>query len=366
MSKLKKVISLRDMEEMLRQGALVLPPLTIHSVRLRVAGFDALLKIRCKPWGKESTRFAVVMKDLSTPKAFDAVLNRFKTAQLPPDTLPMVILPYLREPQLERLTKDGISGIDLCGNGVVIDPGKMFVWRTGFANAFKSSVPIKNVYRKNSSLVPRVFFVRPRFAKVSDVLREVNTRNTLVSQFGWRPMAMSTVSKVLKTMVEDLLVSRGAGSIALLQPDELLDRLVARFDNRCEPSHRVRISLELADLPERLARLSRQLELPVVATGLGSVARYAVMQRGEILSVYCPRPEKVVAELSVVGTDQFANLELYPSEDETDYFDSRVDPATGFSWASPLQTYLELMRGDKRDQETAAQIRENLSQKVTS
>jgi hypothetical protein len=39
------------------------------------------------------------------------------------------------------------------------------------------------------------------------------------------------------------------------------------------------------------------------------------------------------------------------TEDETVYFDARQEK--DFWWASPVQVYLELMAGDKRDQETA-------------
>ena len=38
------------------------------------------------------------------------------------------------------------------------------------------------------------------------------------------------------------------------------------------------------------------------------------------------------------------------------YFDARRE--SGLVWASPVQTYLELNAGDKRDQETALQVRE--------
>jgi hypothetical protein len=53
--------------------------------------------------------------------------------------------------------------------------------------------------------------------------------------------------------------------------------------------------------------------------------------------------------------DRFPNLELVETEDETVYFDARKKE--DFWWASPVQVYLELMAGDKRDRETAEQVR---------
>jgi hypothetical protein len=72
-------------------------------------------------------------------------------------------------------------------------------------------------------------------------------------------------------------------------------------------------------------------------------------------SAYCPRLDELLERLPGSRTDRFPNLELIETEDETAYFDAReVD---GFWWSSPVQTYLELMAGDKRDQETAQQVR---------
>jgi hypothetical protein len=42
-------------------------------------------------------------------------------------------------------------------------------------------------------------------------------------------------------------------------------------------------------------------------------------------------------------------------DDRTVFFDGRSEGPT--RWASPLQSYLELMKGDKRDKETALEVR---------
>jgi hypothetical protein len=63
----------------------------------------------------------------------------------------------------------------------------------------------------------------------------------------------------------------------------------------------------------------------------------------------------LLKRLSGSQSDRFPNLELIETEDETVYFDARQED--NFWWASPVQVYLELMTGDKRDQETAEQVR---------
>lgn len=359
----RKSIGEMDMRRMLSEGRITLPPLQIACIELEpVVGakrqLDALIEVRSAGL---CSRFAVEMKANSTPIAFRTAINEVKDATLPANTLPMIMLPYLSESQLQELEQDGVSGMDLCGNGVVMAPGGLFVFRSGQPNQYPRSTPIKNIYRKNSSMVPRVFLAQSQFERVTEVFTAINTRNVLGAALGRPLMGMGTVSKAIKAMEEDLIVSREQGPLKLIQPDKLLEKLSGNYQPmRPDEVIRRKVSATMADLPSMLAGLGKELNLPVVATGLASVTQYAVMQRGDMLSIYCPKPEALLARLSASESDRFPNLEIIPSEDETDYFDSRLDAQTGFRWASPIQAYLESMRGDKRDQETAEQIRAEL------
>ncbi len=82
--------------------------------------------------------------------------------------LAMLLMPFLSELQLKELEREGISGIDLCGNCVVVYPGTFSVFRSGAKNRFPSSALIKNIYRKNSSMVGDFLFIPPfRLFKIS-------------------------------------------------------------------------------------------------------------------------------------------------------------------------------------------------------
>lgn len=356
----RKSITQAEMQAMLKSGDIALPPLTFRCIQLEPeirpgSRLDAIVEVS---WGKVLRRFAVEIKAQSTPMAFRDAVNAVRAAALPAGTLPMIMLPFLSASQLQDLEQEGVSGVDLCGNGVVVVLGEVLVVRSGQPNRYSSSAPIKNIYRKNSSMVSRVFLARPTFDRVSDVLAEVNTRNLLVEAFSRAAMVMPTVSKAIKAMEEDLLLSRQEGRLRLIQPDMLLEKLLDSYrPEKSVETIRRRVNLSVLELPARLAELGRELNLPIVATGLGSVTRYATMQRGELISVYCPRPETLISRLPLSESDRFPNLEIVPSEDETAYFDSRRDEETVFRWASPLQTWLEMMRGDKRDQEMAEQVR---------
>jgi hypothetical protein len=81
------------------------------------------------------------------------------------------------------------------------------------------------------------------------------------------------------------------------------------------------------------------------------------MQREDKLIIYCPRIDALLEQLAPTSsaTDRFPNLEIFDTQESPIYFDAKDED--GFFWASPVQTYLELMAGDKRDQETADQVR---------
>lgn len=347
----------KEMLDQLRRCKTLLPPLSFRFVEgpaqdVGINRIDALIEAS---WRGDKTSFVVECKSLSTPKMFQDGINQLKSLKLPGDYLPMLIMPFLREEQLLELELEGISGMDLCGNGVVIVPGRFAVFRRGEKNRFSSSAPIKNIYRKNSSMVGRVFIARSTYDTVQNIRSEINRRNLLVNSREKKPMSLSTVSKALKTLEADLIVGRN-DIISLLQPEKVLEKL---SENYSPPKTTERIRLKVLEdsgtIREVLLSLSDELDLPLAATGISSVGLYAVMQRGDPLSVYCPRLELLIERLPGSQTDRFPNLELIETEDETVYFDARREG--DFRWASPLQAYLELMAGDKRDQEIAEQVK---------
>ena len=348
----------KEMLDQLRQGEVQLPPLTFRLLEDQLniwedKRVDAYIEAK---WKRKSARFAVECKALSTPKYFQNSINYLKSLPLPKNVFPMLMMPFLSELQLKELERVGISGIDLCGNGVVVSPGTFSVFRSGGKNRFPSSAAIKNIYRKNSSMVGRAFFVYSDYQSVQDIRATINQRNLLVNRWDKQPLSLSTVSKVLKTMVDDLIVTR-AETIRLLQPDKLLEKL---SENYSPPVVKKRIRLKISENNKSILKLlseqSQQLELPLIASGTSSVTRYTVMQRGDLLTVYCPKVEMLLNRLPGSQSDRFPNLELLETDEETVYFDARQED--GFWWTSPLQVYMELMAGDKRDQETAEQLKD--------
>jgi hypothetical protein len=256
------------------------------------------------------------------------------------------------------LEREEVSGVDLCGNGVIIVPGKLYVERSGQRNQFPSSAPIKSVYRRKSSLVGRVFLARPQYPRIGDVVAEINRRNILAAWQG-RAITFGTVSKVLRTLEDDLILGREGSSLRLLQADKLLEKLSMNYTPPKTPDIiNWRIAMTDASASSIMGILSGAFQgaVPAVVTGTSSVSMYAVMQGKDTISIYCPDPEGWLANVPGSRTDRFPTISVIRTDDASVYFDARRE--SGLVWASPVQTYLELKMGDKRDQDTALQVRD--------
>lgn len=308
--------------------------------------------VECE-WAGQRVVFALEFKASSTPRTIRDAAERTKAYAQRENLQPLIVVPFLNPERLAELEREGVSGIDLCGNGAVVVPGRLAVYRTGARNKFPNSAAIKNIYQRNSSTVARVFLARPRFGSVREVQAELQRRSLSAKN----SVSLATVSKALKTMQEDLIIRRAEGAISLLQPDKLLDKLARNYSPQKENSP-VRAKVPVADgeLFATLLRAAADLDVPLAATGTASVTRYAVMQRGPVLSVYCAEPRSLLERVAGDTGDRFPNVEIIEAREPVFYFDTRLED--GFRWASPVQVYLELTSGDKRDRETAEQVRE--------
>lgn len=318
----------------------------------RNAELDAILAIELEG---ESFDFAAEFKSRSIPKVFEQGLAQIGSLAERLQKLPLLVVPYLRESQLQELQQRQLSGIDLCGNGVVIIPGKAFVYRTGAKNQFPDSTPTKFAYRGATSQVARVFLCQRQFESLKDIEATMKKRGGEV--------VLSTISKALKRLDSDLIIDRSGDAIRLLQPEKLLESLAKSY---VAPKIRKQVSLSFRSNEKNLSRVAKlaaglgnkqKVAPSYVLTGKSSIVRYAVMGREEVVEVYTENLDSLAKQLgdSVEKNTRFVDLVLYETIDPTVYFDRRL--ISGIPYASPIQSYLECSAGDKREIEVADQIK---------
>ena len=358
-TKSERVPDRADMIAAIGRGELSFPPLTLcgESPKTeRQSGGeeertpDAVVGVG---WGEREFRFAAVCRAAESPKEVREAADVAVRAARSGEGQPLVVVPFLPSSQLDALLALEVSGLDLCGNGVLVVPGEVLVYRTGSPNRFLRRGTIKNVYRRSSSVVARLFLVVPAFDSVNDAREEINRRGGTA--------ALGTVSKVCEALDADLILERTRDSgaknrnLRLLQGDKLLDRLAENYTPPATGTVFVgRYAKSAEELVGALAAWQKETDGRVVRTGVGSVDAYAVMAREPIDTFYCTDVPGLVSRLGtdVRAGERFANLRLLQTRDELPYFDARPGLL-----ASPIQTYLELAAGDKRDRETADQVR---------
>jgi len=344
----------------LRERSDLLPPLRIEVVAVEPpaadGGPDAVLEVS---WSGRSWRFVGELKRLGTPRLLQEAMGQARRYGEKMGLQPLVVMPYLSAKQLDTLASEGMSGIDLSGNGIIQVPGELLVYRKGEPNSYPASMPIRKVYRRASSMVARVFLTRPCYDSVTEVLDEIGRRGGSGS--------LPTVSKVLGTLEDELIIRRDGRSSRLIQADELLDKLaenytrpkVTRAEQFC---WRVRDS----DMDRLVCETGKQANVRMMVTGGASVNRYAVMAREKTIRFYCSDVSALTNSLGdqVEPARRFADIELLETEEPQVYFDRREE--NGVAFASPVQCWLELQAGDKREQEAAQQVRQRILNELGS
>ena len=347
------ILDMKNMEWI--ESNLSLRPVTIRVLdRELLVGkvrADAILEVS---WNGQCVQFVAEIKSRSIPKLLREAISQSRAIASPPDTYPMVIMPYLSEEKLLELEAEGVSGMDLCGNGVLVVPGRLWVFRSGGPNQFKESPKLRNAYRGMNSLVARAFVIQPQFSKVKEI-------EELLRQRG-KGVAMSTVSKVLQRLEDDLIVSRTKEGIRLIQPDTLLDNLSSNYES---PREQIRFqgkcSLPIEEMARRLSETATARGKKLVLTGAACVEKYAVAAGDPMLAVYTTMDVDALLKTSGIDpteTARFANLEITQTRDERVFTDIR--PEGGVPYVSPIQAYLELSNGDKRQQDAAQQVRRGI------
>jgi hypothetical protein len=338
----------------LRRSDFGLPPLEVEKLEVLEGsgdrGLDALITFG---WQKKRYRFGAEVRRLWTPKAVIEAADQVQRTAASERLFPLVIVPYLSQERLRELEARGVSGIDLCGNGIVVVPGELLTFRTGSPNRYRWEGRIKNVYRGVSAMIARVFLLTGGFRSVGEALDQIRALGGEVT--------LPTVSKVCKSLEQDLVIERVRGetptsrSLRLLQPEKLLDLL---SENYAPPEVTTSFSGKFAGPPEalleKLIAWEKNDGRKVVRTGADSVEAYAVMARQPVQTFYCSDADALKKSLDTefTETERFANVRLLETQDEFVYFDRRSNRL-----ASPVQTYLELATGEKREKETAEQVR---------
>ncbi len=296
--------------------------------------------------------FKVAMKDANTPRSIRALIEQLAAARRD-RVAPLIMVPYLSPERIEDLEKAQVSGVDLCGNGIIIVPQRVLVLRSGLPNLYPISRPLNNPYKGRSAMVARMLLEQGTWPTLGALEQAVTDQGDALSK--------PQVSKAIHALREDLLVTKNGRIIQLQEPQKLLEKLAEFWRKPRSESH---LALRLpADInwPEVLSNAP----LSWAVTGESSVPRYSMFAQAQPLKIAVTDLELAVSQLQgkIEPVTKFADVELVETQEPGYYFGNRVDEKK-IRWANRVQAWLELQTGDSHQQEIAHAIRQQIVHEV--
>ncbi len=351
--KMKQKVSEADILQWLQSRKNLLSPIVITSCEIHVArgmkDVDALIGATI-PESDVIIRFCVEVKSSGSFGAVLLARHRVESTRQEGE-LPLIVVPYLAPDRLEFLETNHASGIDLCGNGVIVVPNRLWVIRTGNPNRYPDSRPLNNPYRGRSAMVARVLLKTSSQPSLTQLVRNIASEGEHLS--------IAQASKAVNALEDDYMVWKIGGVINLRDSDRLLDKL---GDAWRTPAFRLRKSYRVKESPEKWAgRMAAHETLRWAVTGESSASRYLMLQQGGPRQIAVSNLEHAEALLNAKTepVHHFADLELVETKEPGYYFQTEVDE-NKVRWASRLQTWLELQAGDPRQRDASNDLRMQL------
>lgn len=346
----------QDLFRSLQIGEEFLPPLVVDSCQREVPGgtraskwMDARVALRL-PGTDEVFAFVVEGSLQSTPLAVRQAIRTVKSYVEQGDEYPMILVPYLSAERLAELEKEEISGVDMCGNGIVIVPGRLLVRREGRPNRYPTSRPLLNPYAGRSSMVARMLLTQPQWGTLKDLRNAIEKAGA--------DLSMAQASKAVGALVDDLHVFKLGSVITLREPERLLESLARSYRRPTAQAHQaLRLPAGL-DWPKAL---SSDPAMRWSVTGASSLGRYTPFVEGGPLRIGVSDLSPAMRLLgdSPERIPAFADLALVEVDGPGPFFQNATDEE-GIRWAGRIQAWLESQAGDPRQKDGARELRNRI------
>jgi hypothetical protein len=332
-------------------------PLTIKSIEREVQGFyaDAVIEF-CIGEGPCFKALAEI-KTTATPKIVSQAVQQLKSylAKInDKSTVPVVLVPYMGNEQAKLLQREGISWIDLCGNMVIRVQNKVYIERTGQKNNFPDTSPIKKIFEGTSSLVSRALLLNKEpFRSLYQIVDFVNQRGGNIT--------LATVSKVLRSLEEELLVTKTDAGISVVSREKLLEKLAegyAVYARRCKNNVYKFAADESSNLTYGL--FERNVSYAACGFYAAKVKGLATTDRITIFvkSINDAKKAFEYTPANIRPDDEFGQIELIETNNPCVWFN--LQGPTSSYIVDDLELYLEMMIDTPRGPKVAEILKERI------
>ncbi len=355
----------KDIIQKLMESQELYKPLIIKELKTDIAigqryRADALAEISIEDG--PSFRALIEITNMGSPKTLiekSMILNQYIQSSGRTDLVPIIAAPYIGKKQAIVLIENKVCYLDLCGNMLIKMPGKIYLEKTGNKNIFPDTSPIKNIFMGTSSLVSRALLLRPEgFVSQYELVDFINNRNASITA--------ATVSKVLGTLEEDLLVNRTNKLIKTINPEQLLDRLAEGYKISTTKimKNKFRFAVEKT---EKLFYVLFEKQIDALACGFYAAKLKGLAETKEI-TIYIKDIENVkrAAEyraIDIRADSEFGQVILIETKDSSLWFNSSPSQPYIPAIVDDIELYLELMADTPRGPKVASRLKNRILKK---
>jgi hypothetical protein len=304
-----------------------------------------------------SFKAAVDLLRISTPKSISQKINvlaNYASKLKKQKLVPMIIAPYISKKESKLLIDQGISWIDLSGNMLIKVPQSIYIERTGKTNKFPDTSPIKKIYEGISSLVCRALLLNPNgFTSLFEIVDFINNRNTTIT--------IGTVSKVLKSLEEELIVSKSESKISLKNPEVLLDNLTEGYLDYSKRKKDRKFRYDVESTKE-LEAFFEDFQVDYAYCGFYAAKRKNWGMTDQI-TIFIKSIQEVKKALKrnttvVIPDEEFGQVTLIETKNPCVWFN--VQEETFNNIIDDLELYLEMVNDKPRGPKIAKQLKERI------
>ena len=304
---------------------------------------------------------AVELLSISTPKVIfekTNVLVNFASNLKKQNMVPMIVAPYVSKKESDILIEKGISWIDLSGNMLIKVPQSIYIERTGEPNKFPDSSPIKKIYEGTSSLVCRALLINPEgFSNLSEIVDFINKRNAAIT--------VGTVSKVLKSLEEELIVSKSESMITLKKPELLLDNLAEGYWDYSKRKKDRKFKYDV-DSTSDLEALFESSQVDYAYCGFYAAKRKNLGMTDQI-TIFIKSIQEVKKAFKrdstvAIPDEEYGQITLIETKNPCVWFNIREETFNNI--IDDLELYLEMVNDKPRGPKIAKQLKERILEKI--
>jgi arginine repressor len=341
-----------EMIELLQNESGKFAPLSIKSITSGDNNAEAFIEffIADGPYFKA---FVEIMP-VATPKMISSMVQFFRGLN-DKEKIPLLVVPYMGSEQTKILQREGISWIDLCGNMMIKVGNKIYIERTGKKNLFPDTSPIKKIFEGTSSLVSRALLLKKEpFRSLYEVVNFINERNGNIT--------LSTVSKIISSLEEGLLITKTEAGISVTNREKLLDSVLEGYIDYTRRNKSVTYTFAIPGRSSIFSNFFSEEKVDYAVCGFSAaqLKNLATTNRTTVFIKSINEARKAFERnnVNIKPDTEFGQLDLIETRNPCVWFNVQGKP--DYSIVDDIELYLEMMIDTPRGPKVAEMLKERI------